>query len=269
MDASPQDLPDNPASYKLLSPNMPTDGRPKIAIVSGENTNFRLSPENFRMPTNDDFLRKFDTMDSIKDLPPYLKPDFKIFQMSSATLHNKARPRLSRSIIGILEMGQVVRIGFVSLKALHIPQDRSTFVIVASPFHGVATASIGKNTISSAVVETPSGHDQARAHTIGQFIGDLAFENPRMGTSSQNGFVCLSQPVIGSQALPRAENTYNHRTGRTPQSGVAPICMTASEVRILDEVPMHPGVFTFDFSASFPLLPLPDPTYETNSVFLY
>lgn len=78
------------------------------------------------------FLRPLDIMDSVTE--SNFGPEFPVLQMAPALLHGSVLNKLGQSILKCLEHGQNVRIGLASQNICDIPQDRSTLVVVASPF---------------------------------------------------------------------------------------------------------------------------------------
>src|SRR5262245_6033636 len=105
-DGSPPNVFGDFTSCKLLPPDLPPSGHPKIALVAGENSNFRLSHGNKKMPTVEAFLRPLDIMDSVTS--SHISPEFTVLQMPPALLHGLTMNRLSKSILRLLEQGQVV-----------------------------------------------------------------------------------------------------------------------------------------------------------------
>ncbi|KAK1770181.1 hypothetical protein QBC33DRAFT_313551 [Phialemonium atrogriseum] len=204
-DESPQGIFGDFASGKLVPPGLPPPGNPMIALVAGENTNFRLSQGNKDMPSVDLFLSPLGIMDSATS--SHFKPDFTALQISPAVLHSSTIRRFSESILRLLEQGQTVRISLQSLQAHGIPQDRSILVVVGSPFPGSAHVSTKRH--DPPAIATGATRSQSPGK-IEAFIGDLAFENPRATEGAGGTFVCSQ--ADGAGMPPRY--IYNHGTGQ-------------------------------------------------------
>lgn len=235
-DGSPQDVFGDFASGKLVPPDLPPPGNPMIALVTGENTNFRLSQGNKVMPSVELFLSPLGIMDSATS--SHFRPDFTALQMCPAVLHSSTIRRFSESILRLLEQGQTVRISLQSLQAHGIPQHRSILVIVGSRFPGLAHVSTKRHdppAIAPGAVRSQS------PRKIKAFIGDLASENPRATEGAGGAFVCSQGDGAGMP--PRY--IYNHGTGQhVPGEDAKAIDMDADTVALSCNSPqslIHPG----------------------------
>ncbi|OQV00919.1 hypothetical protein CLAIMM_06354 [Cladophialophora immunda] len=188
------------ASGKLLPIQLPDPATPKIHLFAGEHACFRLSTQNRQMPTLHEFLKPLDAVDKAVEA---LNPDFVVMLLPPAVRHPQASSRFSKTLLKLLEAGFSVHSTLISLRDYGLPQERSILAIIASPF-GVPLPWKFEHYVTGAQVPT----------TIGSLIGDLAFENPRMGTQSNTGFVCLPPTLHGPEAeMSTLGHVYNHYTG--------------------------------------------------------
>jgi hypothetical protein len=233
-DGSPLDVFDEFVSGKLGSPPLPTPEHPRIALVAGENTSFRLSDGNKQMPSMDEFLRPLDVMDAATNSP--LGPDFLVMLMPPALLHRSTIGRFSTSIFKLLEQRLSVHIRLSSLQDHGIPQERSTLIVVASPF----CASLPWHFDWPITGPRPSVK-------VKDLIGDLAFENPRATQGAKGGFVCsvpAQKNPASDEGNGRTQYIYNHQTGRSTPLGETPVDMSANAISVSCNSPkslVHPS----------------------------
>ena len=230
-------------SGKLESPSLPPPEYPRIALVAGENTRFRLSDRNKQMPSMDEFLRPLDVMDAAANSP--LSPDFLVMLMPPALLHHSTIGRFSRSIFKLLEQRLSVHINLSPLQDHGIPQERSTLIVVASPFCAPLPWHFDW--------PVPGPHLSVKVKDL---IGDLAFENPRASRGAKGGFVC-SIPTRNSptsdEGNGRTKYIYNHQTGRSAPLRETPIDMNANAISMSCNSPkslVHPRKFSVRLSYS-------------------
>ena len=219
-DGSPLDIFDEFISGTLGPPSLPLSEHPRIALVAGENTHFRLSDRNIQMPSMDEFLRPLDVMDAAANSP--LSPDFLVMLMPPALLHYSTIGRFSRSIFKLLEQRLSVHINISQLQDHEIPQERRTLIVVASPF--------------CAPLPWHFDWPLTGLHLlvkVKDLIGDLVFENPRAAQGAKGGFVC-SVPARNNPASDegngRTKYIYNHQTGRSAPPRETPIDMNATAI---------------------------------------
>jgi hypothetical protein len=176
----------------------------------------------------DEFLRPLDLMDAAANSP--LDPDFLVMLMPPALLHRSTISRFSTSIFKLLEQRLSVHIRLSSLQDHGIPQERSTLIVVASPF----CASLPWHFDWPVTRPRPSVK-------VKDLIGDLAFENPRATRGAKGGFVCS---VPSDQGNGRTQYIYNHQTGRSAPLGETPIDMSANAISVSCNSPkflVHPS----------------------------
>jgi hypothetical protein len=233
-DGSPLDVFEEFVSGKLRTPTLPTPEHPRIALVAGENTPFRLSDRNKQMPSMDEFLRPLNVMDAAAN--SLLGPDFLVMLMPPALLHRSTIGRFSTSIFKLLEQRLSVHVRISSLQDHGIPQERSTLIVVASPF----CASLPWRFDWPVTGRRPSVK-------VEDLIGDLAFENPRATQGGKGGFVCSvpaqNRPTIDEENG-RTQYVYNHQTGRLAPLGQTPIDMSANTISMSCNSPkslVHPS----------------------------
>ncbi|KIW81369.1 hypothetical protein Z517_04394 [Fonsecaea pedrosoi CBS 271.37] len=187
-------------SGRLLPPPQPNPAPPKVLLFAPEHQCFRLDMQNHQMPTVLQFLKPLDGVDKAVEV---LKPDFVVMLLPLAVCHPSAVVRFSSTRLGLLERGFAVHSMVISLRDYGLPQERSILAVVASPFGVPLSWKFDRYTTRS---EQPS--------TIGSLIEDLAFKNPRVGTDSNTGFVCVRPAVEGSEAeASTVSHVYNHYTG--------------------------------------------------------
>jgi hypothetical protein len=200
--------------------SLPRPECPRIALVAGDNTYFRLSDGNKQMPSREEFLRPLDIMDAAANSP--LEPDFLIMLMPPALLHRSTIGRFSMSIVKLLEQRFSVHVKLSPLQDLGIPQERTTLIVVASSFCTSLPWHIDWP------VTGPQPPVMAK-----DLIGNLAFENPRAAQGGKVGFVC-SVPAQ-SNLDPAEENRpikeiHNHLTGCSALSGSTLLDMDANAI---------------------------------------
>jgi hypothetical protein len=186
--------------------------------VAGKNTCFRLNDGNKQMPSMEEFLRPLEIMDAAANSP--LGPDFLVMLMPPALLHRSTIGRFLTSIFKLLEQRLSVHMKLSPLQDHGIPQERSTLIVVASPF----CASMPWHFDWPVTGPRPSVK-------IKDLIGDLAFENPRATQGAKGGFVC-SVPAQNNPDSDEGNRStkyiYNHQTGRSAPLGKTPIDMNAN-----------------------------------------
>lgn len=186
------------------------------------------------MPSIDEFLRPLDIMDAAVHSP--LHPDFLVMLMPPALLHCSAIGRFSTSIIKLLEQRLSVHIRLSSLQDHGIPQERSTLIVVASPF----CASLPWHSVWPVTGARPSVN-------VKHLLGDLAFENPRANQGVRGGFVCsipTQNNLASDEGNRRTQYVYNHQTGRPAPLGEIPIDMNANAISVSWNSPkalVHPS----------------------------
>ena len=244
-DGSPLEVFDDFASGKLGSLPLPSPEDPRIALVAGENTRFRLSDGNKQMPSIDEFLTPFDIVDAASNSP--LSPDFLVMLMPPALLHHSTIGRFTKSIFKLLERRFSVHIRLYSLQDHGLSQERSTILVVASPFCAALPWSIGQ----------PINGPRPWVEVKG-LIGDLAFENPRATQGAKGGFVCsvpAQNKPVSDEGNGRPLYIYNHQTGRSAPLGEDPIDMSANAIPLYYDSPkslVHPSK-SFRVFGSFPV----------------
>lgn len=175
-DGSPHVVFDEVISRKLEPFPLVSPEYPRIPLVAGENTCFRLSDGNQQMSLMEEFLRSLAIMEASAKSP--LGPDFLVMPMPPALLHRSTIGRFSTSIFKLLEQRLSVHIKLSPLQDHGIPQDRSTLIVVASPF----CASLPWD------LNWPVTGPRSPVK-IKDFIEDLASENPRATQGAKGGFV--------------------------------------------------------------------------------
>ncbi|KAF9876158.1 hypothetical protein CkaCkLH20_06101 [Colletotrichum karsti] len=85
---------------RLVAPSWPPEGSALVALVAGENSTFRLSAENTKMPSKESFFAPLDIVESVA--ASEINPDFTVLQMSPAVLHPSALGRFSATISQLL-----------------------------------------------------------------------------------------------------------------------------------------------------------------------
>ncbi len=200
-------------STRLRLPWTSEPAPPKIALVAGGNSPFRLSEANQKMPSIEQFVSQLDLLDAAFKSPG--KPDFLVMLCSPAMLHQSVVPRLIVAILNLLEHRLSVHMKLCHLQDHGLPLGRSIFIMIASPFCAPLPWCLHSPSVPSSL--------GAPSTTLGDLIVDSAFENPRAGLGPlQRAFVC-SPPLDmhnGNvlQAERYASHVYNHQTGQESAS---------------------------------------------------
>ncbi|OAP56275.1 hypothetical protein AYL99_09454 [Fonsecaea erecta] len=171
---------------------------PKVLLFAHDQTCFRLNAQNCQMPTLHQFLKPLDAVQKAVEV---LRPDFLVMLLPPAVRHPSAMARFSKMLFNFLEMGFSVHSTLIRLSDYGVPQERSILATIASP-DGVPMP--WKLDDYTAGRQLPA--------TIGSLIGDLAFENPRLQSKPNTGFVC-KLPTRPGSAAGASKPVYNHYTG--------------------------------------------------------
>lgn len=167
---------------------------PRISLVAGESTCFRLTPER-RKPTDAFNGRISETVrhhGSICEVTT--GPGFSGHADASCSAHRTTIGRFSTSIFKLLEQRLSVHIKLSLLQDHGIPQDRKRLIIVASPF----CASLLWDLNWPVTGPRPPVK-------IKDLNEDLTSENPRATQWAEGGFV-YSVPVQSNPASAAAGN---------------------------------------------------------------
>ncbi|KAK5651368.1 hypothetical protein OQA88_12525 [Cercophora sp. LCS_1] len=173
---------------------MPPDGHPLIANFAFENSEFRLSTSNQRMPPSQDFLKLMEDVSSVIESP--LKPHFTVLQMPIAVLHNETRSKLLHHMLDLLEdMEQSISLHFVTLKNHGIYQDRQILVLVSSSTRYPGLGTVGLNAGSSSL-------------TLHELLKDLEIDNSNLA------YLAGHDEAMAMCSTGNGTKVYNHDTGK-------------------------------------------------------
>ncbi|OCT50090.1 hypothetical protein CLCR_06541 [Cladophialophora carrionii] len=190
---------------KLLPIQLPDPVPPRIVLLAGEHTYFRINKLNEQMPRLDQFLHDLEVIDTADAEEG---PNFLVMLMSPALLHSSAMSRFSETILRLMKLRYSVHMKIVQVRQYGLPQERSILVIVASPICAPLPWNDERYTVQSTDVAT-----------LGELLADLNFGNDRMANKECSGFVC-SPPQdnerTGSSSL---VHVYNHYTGISVADG--------------------------------------------------
>lgn len=220
-DGSPELLLDDIRSGAIQCPDEVPSGNPKVAIVAGENSNFRLTPEATSMPSEQEFLTPLDLLDMASR--SFFQPDFLVLTMPASVLHQSTIGRLSIAIERLRDLRNLVQVSLQPLSNYGILQERWSLVLIASPYPGLGLFSVGRARANRA---DPTERTSTRV--VRDIIGDLEFSNPR----ESRGFVCSSAPTRDGAAGHLPRNIYNHYTGKASLGHFSVVDMNASSVSL-------------------------------------
>jgi hypothetical protein len=222
-------------SGRLKLPHCPHADLPRIALMAGAPYPFRLNNKNEVLPSMDEFLQPLDLAAAIAKSK--LSPQFLVLMTHSAVLHDKVIDRFSATIFQLLESNYSVHLRLTTLHEHALPQEKSILVMVAAP----SSASLPWQ-------QNWSPPDPQLSLKLNDFIGDIAFDNPRASMETTRGFVCSIPGSNSSDDLRqnRANLLYNHQTGRSSNTGKNLLDMNANTVTLAPDgalALLHPSQF--------------------------
>ena len=207
---------------------------PRVALVAGANTYFRLSNAHGQMPSVEQFLHPLRVMNSAADSA--LRPDFVVAFMPAAVLHPQALRGLFTNIRKLLEKRFSVHLKLSTLQNHGIPQERHILIVVAAPL-GIQ---LPWQTHWPTAGQDPVSQVRDR-------IKDLAFRNNRRVSGGIGGFVCsMPGPTVSGSSGGLADFSkmiYNHQTGRVipPDANLVDVESHAISLSPSARLLGHPG----------------------------
>ncbi|EXJ87168.1 hypothetical protein A1O3_04127 [Capronia epimyces CBS 606.96] len=184
---------------------------PQVVLLASGNRCFRLSEDNQKMASLDEFLKP---LQALNEATQHLGGDFIVALLAPAMLHVSTIDRLSSSILNLLEKRMSVHVRLTPLKEHGLPQDRKILTMIASPY----CTELPWNADN---IELAAGNTRS---TVEDAIGDLGFPNPRVPSHTRSGFVCRSPSQMGDNRV------YNHYTGQVLEAGQEPIVVEADTI---------------------------------------
>lgn len=197
-------------SSTLYLPSSSTQESPKIALIASEHSRFKLRPENFTMPSIEEFFKPFEEL--LTTAKSLLKPDYIVTMLSPAVLHPLAAERFSKSILQLLEQRLFLHLKSFSLPDSDLRGDRKILVLVTSTSSADLPWESSKGYLGT---NWPLG--------IEPTIEDLAVPKPHSHEHDSTGFIRSIPTASNARTLgnPRP-NVYNHHTEWTvPQNILA------------------------------------------------
>jgi site-specific DNA-cytosine methylase len=207
---------------------------PRLALIAGPPSPFRLNAKNELMPSVDEFSRPLEL--AAAAAKSKLKPHFVVLMTHSAVLHQNTIGRFSAIVFDLLERNYSVHLRLTNLQEHGLPQDKSILVMVAAP----ASTSLAWH-LNWALP------DSQLPCKVKDFIGDIVFGNPRASTETKDGFVCSYPAPNNNYGVPNHNGEsllYNHQTGRVSETEMASLDMDAHTVTLdpYRAMPLvHPG----------------------------
>ena len=174
------------------------------------------------MPPIETYLKPLDILDAT--VAWSLKPTFTVLIMSPGLLHESASPRLSKSILGMLQQGLCARLELVSLQSVGISQQRRVLVLIGTPLRKLMES---EGLCSTAALKQLN----RRPGTIQGCLRDL-----------------LSQASSDSNSTASTTlKLHNHQTThKGPRREKRPVDLEANIFDVSNtayEIPVHPGKY--------------------------
>src|SRR5205085_9325259 len=107
---------------------------PKVFALSGAVQPFSLTLQGEQTASLDRFLEPLQVLEAAAGSTA-IQPDFLVFTISSAVIHELALKQFTSTIFKLLELEYTIHLKKLSFSDYNIPQDRTIIVLQASPFH--------------------------------------------------------------------------------------------------------------------------------------